>query len=98
VGRSVLTLAALWIALSIIAVGIGLALLGEIPAQSPERTGDGIFFAFWIGIATLAWVSFALVNFVPLRAAMPWICIASIIAAAYGIGRSRSHLSCSHSF
>jgi hypothetical protein len=89
-GRGVLTLAALWIALSIIAVGMGFALLGGVSAQLPERAGDVIFFAFWIGIATLAWVSFALVNFVPLRVTMPWIGIASILAAVCGILRCRS--------
>ena len=89
-GRGVLTQAALWIALSIVAVGVGILLLG-VPAKSPpDRVADRLFFAGWIGIAALAWASFALVTVMPLRTAGPWLGAIALAAALWGLRRSRS--------
>jgi hypothetical protein len=77
----VLTLAALWIALSVVAIGVGSALLRVVDASPPGRVADKLFFAWWTGIVALAWTSFALANVVPLRDAMPWLIVASCVVA-----------------
>ena len=89
-GRCVLTLAALWIALSIVSAGVGSALLRVVKAAPAERPADELFFAWWMGVAALAWASFALAIVVPLRDAMPWLATLSCIAAAWGL-QSRNH-------
>jgi len=90
VGRRVLTLAALWIALSIVAIGVGSALLRVIMAAPFERPADELFFAWWMGVAALAWASFALAVVVPLRDAMPWLTVASCVVAVWGLWRLRN--------
>jgi hypothetical protein len=90
VGRCVLTLAALWIALSIVAIGIGSALLRVVGATPSKRTADELFFAWWMGVAALAWASFALATVVPLRDAMPWLTAASGVMASWRLWQSRN--------
>ena len=84
-----LTLAALWIALSIVAIGVGSALPRVVSATPSERPANELFFAWWMGVAALAWASFALAIVVPLRDAMPWLAMTSCIVAAFGLWRSR---------
>jgi hypothetical protein len=86
----VLTLAALWIALSIVSTGVGSALLRVVKAAPPERPADELFFAWWMGVAALAWASFALATVVPLRDAMPWLIVTSCVVAAWGLWQSRN--------
>ena len=64
--RGVLTLAALWIVLSMVAIGIGLTFPGIRIEEPPRRVADTLFFASWIGIAAIAWVAFVLANAMPL--------------------------------
>jgi hypothetical protein len=90
VGRRVLTLAALWIALSIVAIGVGSALLRVVSAAPSERPANELFFAWWMGVAVLAWANFALAIFVPLRDAMPWLAMASCVVTVWGLWRSRN--------
>jgi hypothetical protein len=90
VGRRVLTLAALWIALSIVAVGVGSALLRVIGVSPIDRPADELFFAWWMGVAALAWASFALAIVMPLRDAMPWLTVASCVVAVWSLWQSRN--------
>ena len=84
-----LTLAALWIVLSIVAIGVGFALLGGAGMTTSNRAGDRVFFAWWLGIAALAWTSFALVNVLPLRSASPGLGAVAVIVAVSGLVRAR---------
>ncbi|HEY3178927.1 MAG TPA: hypothetical protein VGL25_08600 [Casimicrobiaceae bacterium] len=85
-----LTLVALWIVLSVAGVGVGFALLGLVRATPSGRIADEIFFAWWMGVAALAWASFAIVNIAPLRSATPWLAVALLIIASWGLWRSRN--------
>jgi hypothetical protein len=87
--RGVLTLATLWIVLSMVAIGFGLAFPGTRFKGPPKRVADTLFFAWWIGIAALAWVSFLLANAMPLREARPWIGVGAFVVASFGLWRSR---------
>src|SRR5205823_5884061 len=89
VGRCVLTLAALWIALSIVAIGVGSTLLRALNATPSGRVADELFFAWWTGIAALAWASFALANVAPLRDAMPWLAAGSLLLAVWSLWHAR---------
>ena len=84
-----LILVALWIALAAVGAGVGLAVLRVLQASPRGRAPDRLFFAWWIGTATLAWVAFALVGAFALRDAAPWLASAAAIVAAYGLYRSR---------
>jgi len=86
--RGVLMLAVLWIALSIVAVGIGLALTGAHP-EPPKRAADTVFFALWMGMAALAWIAFAFANAMPLREARPWVGAGALLVASFGLWRAR---------
>lgn len=89
-GCGVLTQAALWISLSLLAVGVGLLLLRVSAMPPPDRAVDRLFFTWWIGIGALAWASFALVNVMPLRAAGPWLGATALVVAVWELRRSRS--------
>ena len=84
-----LTLAALWIALSIVAIGVGSTLLRALNATPSGRVADELFFAWWTGIAALAWASFALANVAPLRDAMPWLAAGSLLLAVWSLWHAR---------
>src|SRR5690349_11625818 len=86
--RGVLMLAVLWISLSIVAVGIGLALTGAHP-EPPKRAADTVFFALWIGMAALAWIAFAFANAMPLREARPWVGAGALLVASFGLWRAQ---------
>jgi len=86
----VLTLAALWIAVSIVAIGVGSAVLRVITATACNRIADELFFAWWMGVAVLAWASFALANVTPLRDAMPWLTVASCVVAIWSLWHARN--------
>ena len=87
-GCRVLILAALWILLAAIAAGIGLLILDALAAMTLARPADRLFFAAWLGIATLAWCAFVAALVMPLRAAAPWMGAAALVAGASGLLRS----------
>src|SRR2546421_4153463 len=64
-------------------------MLRAIGTRAPERTADEMFFAWWLGIAALAWTNFVLVNIVPLRSAVAWLTVGSLLVAAWGLAVSR---------
>jgi hypothetical protein len=92
VGRAVLILVALWIALAAAGAGVGFAVLRALPASPRGRAPDRLFFAWWVGTAALAWAAFALVPAVSLHGAAPWFVLAAAIIALYGLYRSREVL------
>src|SRR5439155_188720 len=71
------------------ALGVGFAFLGASAVTLPNRAADRVFFAWWLGIAAVAWTSFALVNVLPLRTASPGLGAVTLIVAVWGLARSR---------
>lgn len=87
-----LILLALWIDFAVVGAGVGFVVLRALQLAERGRALDRLFFAWWIGIATLAWCAFALVDVFALRDVAPWFASAAAIIALYGLYRSRKTL------
>jgi len=91
-GRAVLTLVGLWAILSTLGAGVGLAIMHAVTTTRFSRTGDRLFWAWWLGVMLLAWLAFAAALCVPVRSAMPVIVAIAAAAAVRGYWMARSEL------
>ena len=89
-GRAVLTLIGLWALLSTLGAGVGLAIMHAVTTTRFSRTGDRLFWAWWLGVMLLAWLAFAAALCVPVRSAMPVIVEIRAAAAVRGYWMARS--------